>query len=326
MDPRREGLGDGRRGHHGGERRAVADALGHRDDVGDHALRLEPPEVRAGAGEARLHLVGDAEAPCGSHMVVGGFQIAVGKHHRPSHALDALGDERGHLPGRAELDQVFHVGGVLLPGGRVVVAVGAAEPVGKERVVHAERVRHVELPGVVAREAHRLHTAAVVAVAEGDDVEIAGVGPGHEDGEVVGLGARVREVAHLQVAGHPGREVAGIFRDAGVEVDRGRVLEDFVLPVDGGHDLRMAVAHAHRHDPAEAVEIAAARLVVEILHVPLDDHQGLLVVGEDRGVHELPAEGEHLLLRRARIGPRAMVARGQRRGGGDRGGHGGPPQ
>ena len=51
-----------RRGDHRGERAAVADALGHRDDVGNHALRFEAPEMRARAAKAGLHFVGDAHA------------------------------------------------------------------------------------------------------------------------------------------------------------------------------------------------------------------------------------------------------------------------
>ena len=44
------------------ERRAVADALGHRDQVGRRRPSSEAPEVVAGAAEAALHFVGDAQA------------------------------------------------------------------------------------------------------------------------------------------------------------------------------------------------------------------------------------------------------------------------
>ena len=60
---------------HGAERRAVADALGHRDDVGHHAPVLEAPVVLAGAAEAGLHLVGDAEAAVLADDVVGLLKI-----------------------------------------------------------------------------------------------------------------------------------------------------------------------------------------------------------------------------------------------------------
>ena len=54
--------GDLRRRHHGRQWQAVADALGHGHDLGHDAGALEAPVVVAGAGEAGLHLVGDADA------------------------------------------------------------------------------------------------------------------------------------------------------------------------------------------------------------------------------------------------------------------------
>lgn len=58
---RHDGCDLGRR-HDRGQRRAVADALRHRDDVRRHALPLKAPEVATGATKAGLHLVGDAQA------------------------------------------------------------------------------------------------------------------------------------------------------------------------------------------------------------------------------------------------------------------------
>ena len=55
-------FGDSGRGGHRAERRAVADALGHRDHVGHDVPVLKRPVVMAGAAEAALHFVGDAEA------------------------------------------------------------------------------------------------------------------------------------------------------------------------------------------------------------------------------------------------------------------------
>ena len=49
---------------HGGHRVAVAHRLAQRDDVGDHAVHVEPPQVRAGPAEPRLDLVGH-EQPAG---------------------------------------------------------------------------------------------------------------------------------------------------------------------------------------------------------------------------------------------------------------------
>jgi hypothetical protein len=54
----RNGVG----GDDGGEGEAVADGFGHDDDVGDDAVVLEAPEIRAGAAEAGLNFIGDADA------------------------------------------------------------------------------------------------------------------------------------------------------------------------------------------------------------------------------------------------------------------------
>ena len=92
MNPLRQRLRDLRRGDDGGERRAVADALGHGDDVGNHALRFEAPVVRARAAEAGLHFIGDAHAAGGAHVLVGVLQIAVGENDEAADALDRLGE------------------------------------------------------------------------------------------------------------------------------------------------------------------------------------------------------------------------------------------
>ncbi len=56
------GLGDVGAGGHGGKGPAVADAFGHGDHVGGDAPVFEAPEVVAGATEAGLDFVGDADA------------------------------------------------------------------------------------------------------------------------------------------------------------------------------------------------------------------------------------------------------------------------
>ena len=122
MNPLRKRRGDLRRGHDRGERAAVADAFRHGDDVGDDALRFEAPEMRAGAPEAGLHFVRDADAARGAHVFVGVLQITVRKHHAAADALDRLGDEPRDLSRRRVVDQVLHIGRVIFSGLRIVVA------------------------------------------------------------------------------------------------------------------------------------------------------------------------------------------------------------
>ena len=50
---------------------------------------------------------------------------------------------------------------------------------------------------------------------------------------------------------------------------------------------------AHRHDAAEAVEVAFAGFVPDILHRALDQHDRVFVVEKNPGVHELPAQREN---------------------------------
>ena len=71
--------------------------LAMRDDVGNHALRFEAPVMRAGAAEAGLHFVRDADAARGAHVFVGVLEIAVGKNDAAADALDRFRDEARDL-------------------------------------------------------------------------------------------------------------------------------------------------------------------------------------------------------------------------------------
>ena len=73
---------------YGAEGVAVADALGHDDDVGDDAVTLEAPEVGARAAEARLHLVRDQQAAERAHVLVDPWQVVAGVLYRATDALE----------------------------------------------------------------------------------------------------------------------------------------------------------------------------------------------------------------------------------------------
>ena len=72
------------------------------------------------------------------------------------------------------------------------------------------------------------------------------------------------------------------------------------------------MTHRHGHDAGEEVEIASSRLVVEILHVPFDDHQRLVVEREDGRIGVLPAHRDQLVAGGSRVGARDVVGWGQR--------------
>ena len=69
----------------------------------------------------------------------------------------------------------------------------------------------------------------------------------------------------------------------------------------------MAVADGDGDDAAEGVEITAAFFVVEVLHRPLHDHEGLAVVVEKGGGEVFLAEFQDLFRTRALVGAGLVV-------------------
>src|SRR5258706_13522109 len=83
------------------------------------------------------------------------------------------------------------------------------------------------------------------------------------------------------------RELLGVLRDVRVQINRRRMLVKFALLVARRDDVRMAMPHADRHDAAETVEITFARIVPDILHRALDEHERFFVIEKNAGGHEL---------------------------------------
>ena len=188
-------FGDADRGGHRAERGAVADALGHRDHVGHDVPILVRPVVVAGAAEAALHFVGDADAAVLADDVVDDSEEFLGRRDRAADALDRLADEAGDLAGRFVLDHVLDVVRTLHAAGWVLEAERAAVAVAGVRVVDVRArccVLNFQLPWAVRLIGTR--RAAVVAVAERDHVLVAGVLAGREDRDLVRLAAAVGEV------------------------------------------------------------------------------------------------------------------------------------
>src|SRR5947209_1519968 len=69
------GLGDIRPGYASAKRNAVADPLGHGDQVGTHPPVLKAPEMFAGAAKAGLYFVGNAQAAEAMDDVVNDLEI-----------------------------------------------------------------------------------------------------------------------------------------------------------------------------------------------------------------------------------------------------------
>jgi hypothetical protein len=84
---------------HRGEWNTVPDPLGHRDDVGNNTVVLEPPVVLAGAAEAGLNFVGNTEAAVFPDDRVRLAEIVGSPAGHSSDSLNRFGDE-GRDPSR----------------------------------------------------------------------------------------------------------------------------------------------------------------------------------------------------------------------------------
>ena len=292
------------------QRRPVADALGHRDDIRTNTVVLKPPELRTCPAKARLHFIADAHTAVRPDHLVHPRQIVARQLDRSAHTLDRLGNESGDLACACVAKYVFDFGGILRPGIWIVIAMWTAIPIRTLDVLDAEPVRIRILPGMQRRQPHRLIAEAVIGVAKRQDVEIARVQPGHEHREIVGLAAGVGEItdAETRVLRKRRDEFLSELGNIGVQVDRRGVLQAFILLTNSFDDLRMAVAHRHRDDSRDAIEVSPSRLIKEPLHVAFDDHDRLGVVRHKGGREKLASHVENGFTARTVIRTRLMRA------------------
>src|SRR5438270_92968 len=94
----------------------IADGFAHRHDIGDNALCLKTPEMRAGAPEAHLYLVCNADAARVAHMPKRLSQIILRQHDLAAAAQQRLADERRYVvPSLLDmLDSVRNSAGIVL--------------------------------------------------------------------------------------------------------------------------------------------------------------------------------------------------------------------
>ena len=142
----------------------------------------------------------------------------------------------------------------------------------------------------------------MIPIAHREDIVIAGVGAGHQLRQIVGFGARVNKIADLEVARHFRGELLREFGDVRVEVDRGRVLEGFILAARGFDDVRVTMADANSNDAAQAIQVTLARFVPDVLQAAFDQHDRLLVIEKDARIQKLLAQGQYLLGRSSGVG------------------------
>ena len=91
-----------------------------------------------------------------------------------------------------------------------------------------------------------LGDAAVIPIAQRDDVVVAGEQPRHHDREIIRLAAAVDEVGDVKALRHLRRELLRQQRKVRMQIDRGRVLERVDLLLIACDDLGMAVAARRR--------------------------------------------------------------------------------
>ena len=234
--------GDGVGGEVGGDREAVAQCLGHRDDVGRHVpvLRGEPA---AGAVPGGLDLVGDQQRAVPAAQPPQLRPVVVGRDDDAAVALDRLGDHgRDRLAPQQALQrgQAFRV------------------PRTRDGVGRHQRVR-VGSPHVQAGDAHGPLGPAVQAVVQIDALLPSGGQRGQQQRALVGLAAAGAEEAAAQAGRRHFGDRPGQFQHRLGQVDRRRVLQAAQL-LDGRlEDFRVGVPGVHHRDAAEAVEIAPAR-------------------------------------------------------------------
>ncbi len=256
----------------------------------------------ARSAKAGLDLVGDAHAAGGARMFVSVLQVTIREHHRAAHALNGLGDESGNLARGGIVNHALDVRGVLPAGIGIVSPPLAPIGIGHDGVVDAETVGDIELPGAMSGKAHSGHVAAMIAVAQGNDVVVAGVSAGHEHGEIIGLGAGVDEVADFEVAGQFRGQGAPVFGDIGVEVDGGGMLKRFTLFAHRLQHIRVAVADRDGGNAGEGIKVTPAPVVPNVLALAFHDHERRLVHMEQRGAEELLAQAINLVGRRSGVG------------------------
>ena len=117
----------------------------------------------------------------------------------------------------------------------------------------------------------------MIGGAQCQEIEITGVGAGHDHGEVDGFRARIGEVHHPFMApGHGGGEFLGKVRGHRMVEHGGAVGELLGLRHRRVDDGGVGVAHRDADIHAEKVGVFLAVNIPEILHRALAEHEGIL--------------------------------------------------
>ncbi len=246
---------DGRAAHHARDRQAAAQALGHGDQVGLHAVVLHGEQL-ARASEAGLHLVGDQQhAVLVAQLAQAGEQG--GRHGvKAPFALDGLHDDGGHaLRVHRGLEQ--HGNGVqrlLHAHAGLLAGEGRVEDFARHGAEALLVGRHL------ARQCHAQLGAAMEGALEGDHGRASRGMARDLDGVLHGLGARGEE-GGLGRAGDGRQRIDALGQRNRAFVGNdleGRVREALQLLLHGLDHARMAMARVEHGNAGREIDVLPA--------------------------------------------------------------------
>ncbi len=267
-------------------------------------MGLVPPEVLAGAAPSGLHLVGDEQDPAVVELLAERAEQPVGRRREAADALDRLGDHAGHVARRRHVEHLHQIVEAGVDEGVVVeVAEGRPQPVAAVHELHLQPGVRRRPPRRVRRDRLRREHAAVVAVADREDLVGLPVRRREQERGVVRLAARRREVdAGVGDPGHLGHHLGELDHRLR-QVQRRRVQDLRRLGLDRRRDGGVVVPDHRREHTTEEVEVRVTIEVVDVGALAVVDRQRLRVV-RARGTMGAPCgsgrRGRHWSSRPAR--------------------------
>src|SRR3954465_3686947 len=94
-----------------------------------------------------------------------------------------------------------------------------------------------------------------------------------------------------------------------MQIDRGGMLQRFVLAIGRDNDVRVTMPHAYGYDSAERIEISSPAFIPNVLHFSLHKHDRFLVVEENSRIQEFLAQLQYFLGGRAQVFFGLMIKR-----------------
>ena len=265
---------------------AVAKAFSAGHDVGCDAPLFDAEPLVASAAPAGLDFVTDEDAAVFADDVGDDFEIFFGWCDEATDTLDGFGDHAGDAAGRGGAYEFFDVLRTFDIAGRICEAEGAAIAIGVVGEDDAGLGLRTDFPCGVTGDGESHRGAAVIGMAEGDDVTRTGVAAGEHDGRFVGFGAAVGEEGLGEIAGSNGGDFLGECDLGFGEKDGRDVLEFIKLRFDFGVNFIVAVANADGEDAAEEIEVLVAVGIPDELVFGAFDDERVFEVMEDRGEEE----------------------------------------